>query len=304
MPEMKAWQGHEGPVLDSVKGFDVIECRNCGFRHVLPLPTSEELAGAYAEHYYTREKPRSIQRQGEDLPWWRLVFADRFDVFERFLPSLRRSVLDVGSGPGYFLLCGRERGWEVQGVEPSARAAAHTREMGLPVREMFLTPENAAALGTFDVVHLNAVLEHLPDPRGMIMTASRLLAPGGLLCAAVPNDYNPLQEALRSARGFSPWWVAPPHHLNYFDHSSLGRLLANCGFEILAATSSFPMELFLLMGEDYVGDDARGRACHGKRMMLESNLEAAGRGELKRRLYIALAQLGMGREAVLVGRKP
>ena len=57
------------------------------------------------------------------------------------------------------------------------------------------------------------------------------------------------------------------------------------------------------MGDNYVGDDELGRACHVKRMTFEKNLAAAGLNDIKRKLYRALAAEGLGREIVLVGRK-
>jgi len=47
------------------------------------------------------------------------------------LPSGSRRILDVGSGPGYFLLHGKNRGWQTLGIEPSKQAAEHGRKLGL-----------------------------------------------------------------------------------------------------------------------------------------------------------------------------
>ncbi len=298
-----AAHAHPGTVLDRVAGFDVVECGPCGFRHVVPLPSEDELREVYRHEYYTRTKPDYLERVRADEDWWRATWGERYAVFERLLPIGRRRILDVGSGPGSFLALGLERGWEVLGVEPSERAAAGARERGVPVVEAFLTPALARELGTFDVVHLSEVLEHLPEPRAMLALAHGLLAPGGLACVSVPNDYNPLQRALRAARGFAPWWVAPPHHLNYFDFASLARLLERTGFDVVRREASFPMELFLLMGEDYVGNDALGRACHAKRRSFEAGLRAAGLEGLQRELYGKLAELGLGRLAVVTARR-
>ena len=49
---------------------------------------------------------------------------------------------------------------------------------------------------------------------------------------------------------------------------------------------------------------ALGRACHAKRMNFDLAFEAAGIGEVRRRLYGALAAAGLGREATVVAVKP
>jgi 2-polyprenyl-3-methyl-5-hydroxy-6-metoxy-1,4-benzoquinol methylase len=108
------------------------------------------------------------------------------------------------------------------------------------------------------VVHMSEVLEHIPDPRGILQIARSLLAPEGLICVVAPNGYNPFQYALRTACGYQPWWVAPPHHINYFDFDSLSQLLLNGGFEVVLKEAIFTIDMFLLMGDNYIGKDALG----------------------------------------------
>lgn len=303
MPERFTWQGHAGAALDTVNGFTVIDCDVCRFKHIVPVPTPEELARVYSHEYYATEKPLYLERHIEDLDWWNLVYADRYALFERLLPSGRRRVLDVGSGPGYFLLHGQQRGWSVRGIEPSTQAASHSRTLGLEIVNAFLDDDSAPKLGTYDVVNMNEVVEHVPDPRDVLRLAFGLLEPGGLVSLTVPNDYNPFQAALRDVCGFQPWWVAPPHHVNYFDVASIQRLL-NERFEVVSVETNFPIDLFLLMGDNYVGNDALGRACHAKRKTFEQTLARAGKGALTHELYRRLAEIGIGRDIFVVARRP
>ena len=295
----REWRGHAGPVLDARDGFEVIDCRGCGFRHVVPLPDGAELATVYRSDYFVRDKPTYIARHREDLEWWRLVYRERLDALAALLPAGGRRLLDVGSGPGFFLHEAAQLGWDALGVEPSAAACAHARSLGAAVVEEPLTPALAARLGRFDAAHMAEVLEHLADPAAALATVHALLAPGGALCVAVPNDYSAFQLAARRARGLPPWWVVPPHHLNYFDLASLTRLLERTGFAVVDREATFPIDMFLLMGDDYVGDDAVGRACHARRMRFELALADAGAGAVRRELYRAMAAAGVGREIVL-----
>lgn len=300
---MRFWDEHSGREADVAGEFTVIECESCLFSHVIPLPTPEQLREIYEHEYYTQEKPLYLERMEEDRDWWNLCYQDRYETFEKLLPAERRSILDIGSGTGHFLLHGKQRGWNTIGVEPSTKAAEHSRNLGLNIVETMMTRETVSQFDPVDVVHMSEVLEHLPNPEEMIQWAQQLLKPGGLICVLVPNDYNPLQKALQTALDFAPWWVAPPHHLNYFNFDSLRNLLQRNGFEIVLSEATFPMEMFLLMGDNYVGNDAMGRQCHGKRKQFESNMGSAGINGLKREFYQALATLGIGREVFLVGRK-
>jgi len=300
----KEWQGHEGEVLDSVDDFDVIECEVCGFKHIVPIPTPEELDEVYRQEYYSTEKPLYLERAREDAEWWDSVYADRYDTFEQLLPPERRRLLEVGSGPGSFLLHGNRRGWQTMGIEPSRQAVEYSRSLGLEVIEDFLTSDIASQLGTFDAIHASEVFEHVPDPHEMVGLLRDLLAPGGVLCLCVPNDYSPFQAALRDVCGYSPWWVAPPHHINYFDGPSLEKLLRAVGLDVVMREATFPIDIFLLMGENYVGDDELGRKCHTRRMALEHSLKTGGQNDLKREFYRLLAELGIGREVVTYSVNP
>jgi 2-polyprenyl-3-methyl-5-hydroxy-6-metoxy-1,4-benzoquinol methylase len=298
-----AGSDHDGPLITRVQDYDVIACDICGFRHVIPLPEPQSLERACREAYYSEEKPKFLAHAGEDQEWAEIFQRDRLESLEALLPASRRRLLDVGAGPGYFLKTASSRGWRVLGLEPSRQAAAHARGLGLEMVEGFFNAATASGLGRFDVVHLNNVLEHVPNPTEIVTLARGLLDPGGLICLNVPNDFTPFQLSARNALTKSEWWVAPPHHLNYFDFDSLSRLVARLGFEVRERSTSFPMELFLLMGLDYTKDGELGRACHNQRKRFDLSLERAGFKEARRAFYRALADAGLGREAVVIAVK-
>lgn len=299
----RKWEKHHGEEVDKKNRYHVLECQPCGFKHIIPIPDSNKLKQIYKKEYYSIEKPEYFKRSKEDLEWWNLVYSDRYDFFEKTLSVKKRRILDVGSGPGYFLLHGKDRNWNTLGIEPSPQAVSHSQNLGLEIVEGFLNKETAKKLGKFDVVHLSDVLEHIPDPKSLLLQAKSLLNPGGLLCVVVPNDYNPFQGALRTACAYKPWWVAPPHHINYFDFNSLSRLLKKVGVNILHKESTFPIDLFLLMGDNYIKNDSLGRKCHAKRKQFELNMKKAGLNHLKTDLYQAFSNLGLGREVLIMGQK-
>jgi len=300
----RSWQGHRGRFLDAKNGFDVIACEACGFAHAVPLPTAAELETVYREDYYRTEKSNYLTFAREDEAWLRLSFGDRYARFEELLPQDRRRILDVGTGPGFFLATGRDRGWSVQGIEPSRQAARHARdELGLDIVEGFLSERTVSQLKPCDVAHMSEVLEHVPDPAKIIQLVRSALEPQGLICISVPNDYNPFQHVLAAADAYPSWWVQPPHHLNYFNFDSLSALLEREGFEVVGRDTNFPMELFLLMGDNYVGNDTLGRSLHGKRKRFDLTFTRAGRDDVRRTVYRALAEAGLGRLAIVTARK-
>jgi len=294
---------HPGRVLHEKNGFSVVACDVCGFAHVAPVPTPADLEHIYRHEYYSTEKPVYIERYREDQTWWDLVNDDRLDDLEAACARHGGRLLDVGSGPGLFLERARSRGWDVLGVEPSSQAAAHSRSIGLTILEDFLDARTAPTLGTFDAIHSSAVFEHLPDPAGMLALLRDLLVPGGALLLVVPNDENPVQHAAVATQGLDPWWIAPPHHLNYFTPQTLAGLVARAGFEVVDVQTSFPIDQFLLMGDVYIGHDEVGRQVHKRRMAFELAMKAAGQNAARRSLQRAQAAAGIGREAVVVARR-
>ncbi len=290
---------HFGPVLATVDGYDVIDCRACGFRHIDPLLSDEELQKFDDGEFYEKERPDYFARAEADKEWWMLRYHHYYELLEAHAPG--RRILDIGSGPGYFLEAGRMRGWDVLGFEPSRIAADYTASRGIAVVNGFFSADKAP--GRFDVISMNLVLEHLRDPIGLVEQAKSVLAPGGLLFVSSPNDFNPLQMVLWRKMGFAPWWVVPRHHLNYFDGESARRFFAARGLKTLHQENSYPLENFLLAGRNYVGNDVVGRQCHAERKAFETALFRHDKAQIKA-LAASWSAQGIGREFIILGQKP
>jgi len=289
---------HTGPVLAMQGEYSIIACEACGFAHCMPIPCSQELAYIYSEEYYSSVKPDYISKVETDRAWHDLVSNKRLEKLETMVAG--RRLLEVGSGPGFFLDVAMRRGWDVMGFEPSHQAWQYSSEMlSMPVRNEFFSEETAGGMAKFDAIYLALVLEHIPDPSSLMRLVKVCLNPGGAICVAVPNDFSPIQRYLWAKEGYSQWWVAPPHHINYFTHATLSHMLRKAGFQVENVSSSFPIDLFLLMGFDYTKDDTLGRQMHNLRIRFEQSIELAGLGEMLSSLYTTFAEHGVGREAVV-----
>jgi SAM-dependent methyltransferase len=291
---------HTGPILARHAGVEVRDCTTCGWAHLDPIPDEAELALMYERAYYQEHNPGWLAKDRSEQAYWDLEHADKLSDWERLLGDGRRRLLDVGCSGGLLMEHAVAHGWEAIGIEPSTEAVEEARAHGLTVHEGLYQDVDVAP-GSFDVVHSKLVGEHLPDPRHHLRWARDVLAPGGIVSIQVPNDFNLLQLAARDALGEPDWWVAPPYHINYFSFASLERLLRAEGFEPVGRDTTFPVEWFLLMGENYIGDDALGASVHQRRMALETKLEGLG---MRRTLHAHLAAQGVGREAIVHARRP
>jgi SAM-dependent methyltransferase len=79
--------------------------------------------------------------------------------------------------------------------------------------------------GSFDLVTLWHVLEHLPDPFAAVQCCSRLLRDDGLLVVEVPN----LESWQSRAAGVMAFHLDPPRHVLQFTSAALQALCARNG---------------------------------------------------------------------------
>ncbi len=289
-----------------------------GFLRLKPVPDERWLRGFYESKYYeiirSGTRGQDLQRllrggpaaRRERIWFQRTLYADVRSVLEESIPSngSPRRILDIGCGTGDFLEFMRGYGWRACGLEISSEAVRVARRKGIEVSEQPLKQfleHRRGRRGSYQAITLFHVLEHLPRPVEVLRMATHLLAPEGILMVQVPNDFNPLQLSVVNGSRRRPWWVVSPDHINYFSFSSLRKLFRKIGLQPLHAQGDFPMELFLLLGKEfnYVGRPEIGRRCHEGRIRFETLIPQ----DLRRRLYVSLAEMGMGRNCLLFGRK-
>ncbi len=295
---------HPGKVLHHANGARVVECAACGFAHLDPKPESKTLASFYEDTFYDEANPDYLAKTEREIAYWnRVVFAAKEKNLRNFLGA-SGWILDIGCCGGFLLRYFADHGWEVLGLEPGRSAYAWAcKKSRIPAVQDFFERVPEEELGTFDAVHLAFVMEHVSEPKAFIAKIHRVLKPGGVVCIEVPNDFNALQGVVTSVLAKEAYWVCAPDHINYFSFESMEKLLINGGFTILRRDATFPLELFLLMGDDYVGNENIGLACHERRMRMEERLHDGGAADLLKNLYADLAQRGLGREMILYARK-
>lgn len=91
--------------------------------------------------------------------------------------------LDIGAGMGYSLEVANHRGWSSHGLEPNRVLVESAVKRGLSVERGYLVDTTC---GEYDLILIDNVLEHVPDPVGFLCNAMRLLAPSGLMVIAIP----------------------------------------------------------------------------------------------------------------------
>jgi SAM-dependent methyltransferase len=172
-------------------------------------------------------------------------YLEELRLIERFRAP--GSFLDVGCNMGMLMRLARARGWRVTGVEPSPPLAGLARdELGLDVLNCFLNEVPASYDGSFDVVALSDVFEHVSEPLAMLRDVARLLKPDGLLYVKVPNAlFNVFKQNASRVRGRLPQhgvWDSYEHVVHYTDRT-LRRMLAKGGFDVLTLSAASPVQI-------------------------------------------------------------
>jgi 2-polyprenyl-3-methyl-5-hydroxy-6-metoxy-1,4-benzoquinol methylase len=207
--------------------------------------------------------PLDLQR----VPYSYLERSNRalLELLDRHLLRAKpdATILDVGCGCGANARVVRER-WpkaRIIGVEPNENAAEEARAVCNRVfhgtlEEWLTSGDDVPAI---DAIVLSDVLEHIADPVQWLRTTASLpeLA-NAIWIISVPN-FGVWYNRLRTLAGrFDYAWsgLYDRTHLRFYTRSSIRRLLAYCGFEIVAlrGTASIVQSAAPLLRKRFAGD--------------------------------------------------
>jgi 2-polyprenyl-3-methyl-5-hydroxy-6-metoxy-1,4-benzoquinol methylase len=202
--------------------FHLVRCGGCGLLYLNPRPSDELLRFYYSHSEQSRKFMEDVMIGEKNIKtkYW----DNALDRLERLLGRPGR-LLDIGCGAGGLVRTALNRGWDAMGVDSSELLAAAAvklcpgRIRCAPFRADDYDPDS------FDVVTLFDVLEHVTDIHGVISDAARLLRPGGILTATVPDARSPFFRLYRRR-----WrMVITVGHITYFDRPAVERLLDGHG---------------------------------------------------------------------------
>lgn len=205
-------------------GDAIMACRACGVEWYWPQPDDAYRDGLYSRDYYQswgdirgNTALRGMKRRTADF----------------YLRSIVRHcrggrLLDVGCAAGYFLESARERGFAPFGIEYAQFSAAVAREkFGSEAVETGTLETTRFPDGSFDVITMIDLLEHVTDPAAALTRARKLIKPGGIIVVVTP-DTDALTNTIMGRR----WTHYKKEHLYYFNRRSLGFLAGRAGLDV------------------------------------------------------------------------
>ncbi len=222
--------------LFSKNGFDLVRCTNCGLAYIANPPNEEEVVALYTAK--TDYHARLLDPASDEFARMASVARQHMRLLRKFrsdLSSLR--VLDIGCSSGLFLAEAKKAGMEAHGAELSPETARFAAAyFGLAVhpgdwRDAGYVP------GSFDIITLFDVIEHLPDPMAELEAILPLLKPGGLLLQSTPDIDGLFPRLSYKLANTLDYWPhpEPPHHLFQFSTTTLSAMVEKAGYRATQA---------------------------------------------------------------------
>lgn len=136
-------------------------------------------------------------------------------------------LLDIGCGNGSFLeaFSSKQSGWSLAGTE----YGEHNKEKieAIPGVEQLYVGGLDVVPGTFDVVSMIHLLEHIPDPLPFLREVHAKLNPGSTIFIELPYY------------GDNPFELLIADHCTHYDPESIVWVLAQAGFRTLEVSTTY-----------------------------------------------------------------
>jgi len=213
------------------KLWSLTECSDCEAVYRTVFPSEDELNEIYGSDYYD-----SWNIEADREAFWQMKVRNSthylISIDKHVAGYEDRTLLDVGCAHGFMLDAASQRGYIASGLEISP-AGDIARERGFHVVASNLEDQPFPS-GSFDVVTMIDVIEHLSDPHAALEGVRAMLKPGGIVFVVTPDIASVSARVLRSS-----WPHYLPEHLIYYSASSLRALFDITDMDMMEIGSGY-----------------------------------------------------------------
>jgi ubiquinone/menaquinone biosynthesis C-methylase UbiE len=222
-------RGYDFEYCTCANQFEMRRANDVDVIYVSPQPTPETLPVIYPPQYV----PFQFHELRGPVRWARDFVQGKKAKAVLALAGPDGKILDVGTGSGMLL----RQIARVKGDRENLYANDFAESILEPLRrEGFATiaghAEGLDVAERFNVITLNQVLEHLPDPAAAVKRLAHLLTPGGFLFIETPS-IDGLDAKLFHKRYWGGYHI--PRHFWLFNERSLGGLMEKAGLQMRKA---------------------------------------------------------------------
>jgi 2-polyprenyl-3-methyl-5-hydroxy-6-metoxy-1,4-benzoquinol methylase len=220
--------GEDFEYRTSPDSFLAVQCKDCGLVYLNPRPAMVELDRIYPPDYHAFDF--SADRYGFVYQVRRRLEAKRLlHICKGLSPDAR--ILDVGCGDGFHLKLLKDFGnssWQIEGIDMSDRAAEMGQRQGLTIHRGTVQDIDLPK-GQYDLAIMMATIEHVDDPKAVLIAVRDLLKPGGRVVIVTDNT-DTLDFKLFKGRHWGGYHF--PRHWNLFNPQTMRRLAQTTGLEV------------------------------------------------------------------------
>lgn len=278
--------------------YAIERCPSCGQMATAPRLREQDLPALYSTYYPRRHIDfDSLEREAAlvTAPYAKLKrWLNGTDNQGHYLACPGQKVLDIGSGSCLSLLELRKMGVDAYGVEadPNVKVIADRYGLCVHIGSIHDRPFGGEV---FDLIVLNQVIEHVPEPQALLECVKDRLAPDGKFILSFPNAGS-WARVLSGTRWIN-WHV--PYHQHHFNKRSFELLAKRAGFRVVRARTITPNLWTLLQIKALSEQPQEGQASsswsssHGQagRAGLLSRVKNALRRRLQKVLLVVVAVL-------------
>lgn len=238
----------EAAVAGGQCSVDILQCQTCG--HLWNASHEPGSSSFYDDDYYSSftssQTARDYQKEiARDL--------------DSIIGLKSKTVVEIGSGDGFFLKSLANLGANAIGFEPSSTYAVAAQHPGINVlNDMFRMDGDDRVGEVVDLVAMRHVLEHMQSPAEVLSALTGAAFNGRkpkYLFIEVPNSIRLLEDNL--------YFDFYNDHVQYFCDHSLVQLFQSCGWNPVASIAGNEEFLRMLCINADFGSGANAKAENG-----------------------------------------
>ena len=208
-----------------LKDYSLLECKKCSLRFIYPIPSNDVLNFIYSDPQYKTQW--GVVKENEKSSRY-LNFEYYFKIISNYKSKKDVKVLDCGCATGCFLDVAEKNGIECYGVETS-EIPYKIAENKHPKKVCKSNMEDLKIKdGFFDIITMFDFIEHVKDPRKILIKANRLLSKSGILFIVTP-DTESLSISIMG-KSHNDYII---EHLHLFNKSNIRYFLKRYGFKTI-----------------------------------------------------------------------
>lgn len=219
----------ETKTLYKVNNYQYFSCSICNLLFLHPIPKEKEI-----ETYY-----RKIFEYTAGLTEEKRIRIRSIKIIQKLLKlhPQGKTLLDIGSGYGYFLDEAKKCNLDITGIEPSKKLSLQSfkrlkQNVFIGNLDVFYTTNKNRRFDFISAIH---VIEHVCNPLQFIRQAAQLMNKNGILYIETPNYNSWLAKVEKEHYTF----LTPPDHVWLFSLKSFKEILKNNQQLIISHVSSY-----------------------------------------------------------------